>query len=72
MRIGVHLVNFDFLDGPESAALTLAKVGSAAEAAGSRRAAATGRGRTRFGCHSGQQGEIGGGQLDRFVAPGPD
>ncbi len=41
MRIGVHLVNFDFPDGPESVAPTLAKVGSA-EATGSRRAAATG------------------------------
>ena len=42
MRIGVHLVNFDFPDGPESVAPTLAKVGSAAEAAGSRRATAIG------------------------------
>jgi len=36
MRIGVHLVNFDFPDGPESVAPTLAKVGSAAKAAGPR------------------------------------
>ncbi len=42
MRVGVHLVNFDFPDGPESVARTLAKVDSAAEAAGSRRAAASG------------------------------
>ena len=42
MGIGVHPVNFDFPDGPESVAPTLAKVGSAAEAAGSRRVAATG------------------------------
>jgi hypothetical protein len=42
VRIGVHLINFDFPDGPESVAPTLAKVGSDAESAGSRRAAATG------------------------------
>ena len=42
MRIGVRLVNFDFPDGPGSLAPTLAKVGSAAEAAESRRAVATG------------------------------
>ena len=42
MRIGVHLVNFDFPDAPASVAPTLAKVGSPAEAAGSRRVAATG------------------------------
>ncbi len=29
MRIGVHPVNFDFPDGPESVAPTLAKVDSA-------------------------------------------
>ncbi len=42
MGIGVHLVNFDSPDGPESVAPPLAKVSFAAETAGSRRAAATG------------------------------
>ncbi len=36
MRIGVHLLTFDFSDGPESVAPTLAKVASAAEAPGPR------------------------------------